>query len=119
MLPSASRSCYKHLANAVKLTVPLASIDYSLLQLVSPLTNQVLIASKSVTKSLASGDKTCPDFYSVQCYTEDEASGNKTFGVDINYENCNTGLIGCDKKGGFCPLFFQENASQEQEETVG
>jgi len=86
-------------------------------KLVSPLTNKVLIASKMI-KKVASGDETCEEKYPTSCYTEDDY-GNKTFGVDVNYDNCNTGLIGCDKKTGECPLFFQEGATQSQEETTG
>mmetsp|Transcript_7508 Transcript_7508/g.9791 ORF Transcript_7508/g.9791 Transcript_7508/m.9791 type:complete len:599 (-) Transcript_7508:119-1915(-) len=80
-------------------------------KLVSPLGKRVIIANKKVTKAIANGEKTCSDFYPMNC----EGSGDPT------YKSCggNFGLIACDKDGNFCPAFFSEDASASDDKVSG
>ncbi|GMI54931.1 hypothetical protein ScalyP_jg3278 [Parmales sp. scaly parma] len=88
--------------------------------IVAPLTNKVLIASKMI-KKVADGSRTCDDYYPTTCTVDTGGEfGNETVPTDVvNYDNCHTGLIACDKKSGECPMFFQNNATQSQEEASG
>jgi len=122
--------------------------------IVAPLTNKVLIASKMI-KKVADGSRTCDDYYPTTCTVDTGGEfGNETVPTDVvNYDNCHTGLIACDKKSGGertqraelkkilqhstqllthqhlqtnvtslnteCPMFFQNNATQSQEEASG
>ena len=76
---------------------------------ISPLAKQVIIANKKVTTEIASGDATCNDFYPMTC----------TNGA--SYKSCGGefGLIACDKTHNFCPAFFSEHASAEDDKVSG
>jgi len=79
-------------------------------KIVAPLGKKIIIANKNVIKGIAKDTSlTCDDFYPVDC------------GGSPSYENCPSkkGLIGCDKKSGDCPAFFQEMASQKDDKVSG
>jgi len=86
-------------------------------KLVSPFTSLIIKANKDVIKSVAKGGS-CDKFYPVNCT-----------GPDVDYASCNpkskthtgssVGLITCDKKSGTCPAFFQDGASQADDEASG
>jgi sodium-dependent phosphate cotransporter len=77
-------------------------------KIVSPLGNKIIIANKNVIKDIATGKtESCDEYYPTTC----DGSVNKA--------NCNVGLIGCDKKSGQCPAFFQEGADQHDDEVSG
>ena len=69
--------------------------------IVAPLANKVLIASKMI-KKVADGSRTCDDYYPTTCTVDTGGEfGNETVPTDVvNYDNCHTGLIACDKKSG-------------------
>uniref|UniRef100_A0A7S2NVL2 Sodium-dependent phosphate transporter n=1 Tax=Leptocylindrus danicus TaxID=163516 RepID=A0A7S2NVL2_9STRA len=90
-------------------------------KIVSPLAAKLIIANKSVIKNIAKAgldedkeDITCDKYYPVAC--DDDIK---------DYKHCNkgenekVGLIGCDKKTGDCPAFFEIGATQEEDETSG
>lgn len=76
-------------------------------KIVSPLGAKIIIANKSVSKNIALGKETCDDLYPVVC------TG------DVNVDNCEVGLIACDKKTGQCPAFFQDGATRRDDEVAG
>ena len=79
-------------------------------KIVAPLTNRLIIPSKTVLKSVAKGEATCSDFYPVQCtstdYTYDTCASKSAI-------NATVGLITCSKKTGHCPSFFQGTGGTE------
>jgi len=80
-------------------------------KIVSPLTKTIIIPNKSVSKDIATKRvESCDNFYPVNC----------TNGV-LDYNSCkgNYGLIACDKKTGKCPAFFQNGATQKDDEISG
>ena len=82
-------------------------------KIVSPLTKKVIIPNKDLGKDLAKDkDLTCAMRYPIKC-----ANGT------VDYNSCmkkvKPGLIGCDKKTGSCPAFFQDGASQKDDEISG
>lgn len=77
--------------------------------LVSPLTNMVIIANKSVIKGVAKGGS-CEDFYPIEC--EDPSDPTKSTCSQV-------GLISCDKKTDRCPAFFQSDASLRDDQISG
>ena len=81
-------------------------------KIVSPLGNMVIKANKDLIKeiSVSEGRITCDSYYPVNC----------TGGVET-YEACkgHYGLIACDKKTGSCPAFFQNGASQHDDQVSG
>merc|ERR1719478_1128530 len=81
-------------------------------KIVSPLGNMVIKANKDLIKeiSVSDGAITCDSYYPVNC----------TGGVET-YEACkgHYGLIACDKKTGQCPAFFQNGASQHDDQVSG
>jgi len=78
-------------------------------KIVSPLSKTIIIANKSIIKSVAKG-KTCGEFYPINC----------TDGIE-SYKTCkgHVGLIDCNKKSGTCPLFFSDGATQQQDTVSG
>lgn len=76
-------------------------------KIVSPLAKKVIAANKNVIKGVAKGGS-CSDFYPIHC---DD-------GI-IDYDHCHPGLIGCDKKSGECPAFFDVDASEEDDKVAG
>lgn len=76
-------------------------------QIVAPLVDKVIIANSAVIKHVASGGS-CSDFYPTSCVNNIE-----------NYESCQTGLIGCSSSTKRCPLFFQNKATQKDDEVSG
>jgi sodium-dependent phosphate cotransporter len=77
-------------------------------KMVSPLAAKVIMANKKVITSVASGEKTCSDFYPIEC--EDGIISAKT---------CHPGLIGCDKDTNECPAFFDVDASEKDDKVAG
>jgi sodium-dependent phosphate cotransporter len=79
-------------------------------KLVAPLGSKVIIANKKVVEDIAKGIKECSDFYPINC-------------TDMNnptYATCKkVGLIGCDKKTGDCPAFFQPEADRHDDVISG
>lgn len=90
-------------------------------KLVAPLTNKIIKASKDVTKAVAKGES-CDQFYPVLCnFTQVDHQ-------TPNYDTCvggvkngwsRVGLITCDKDTGKCPAFFQNGATQKDDEISG
>jgi len=78
-------------------------------KIVSPLGNKIIKANKKVINAIASGDKaSCDEFYPTFCE-------NGT----ISKKTCSVGLIECDKSTGKCPAFFQDGATQKDDEVSG
>lgn len=79
-------------------------------RIVSPLGNLIIKANKKVTKDIASGKvENCDAFYPTFCV-------NGT----ISKATCTqVGLIECDKATGKCPAFFQNGATQNDDEVSG
>lgn len=74
----------------------------------SPVAKRVIIANKKAINKVALGES-CGSLYPIQC--EDGA---------VSYETCsNVGLIGCDKKTGNCPVFFNRDASETDDMISG
>jgi len=78
-------------------------------KLVSPLGNQIIKADKDLIKAVAQG-ALCDDYYPVNC----------TDGI-ADYKHCKGewGLIACDKSSGKCPAFFQNGATQKDDQVSG
>ena len=78
-------------------------------KIVSPLGKRVIIANKKVTKAIANDEATCDDFYPNEC------EGTPT------YKSCGKkfGLIACDKDHNFCPAFFSEDATAQDDKVSG
>lgn len=73
-------------------------------QIVGPLVKQIIVPNSDISKKIASGDKTCDDFYPANC----------TDGI-LDAKHCTkVGLIKCDKTHG-CPAFFQDGATQNDD----
>lgn len=78
-------------------------------KIVSPLTKLIIIPNKKVATQLATKEKeSCDDYYPATCK-----------GGIIDYASCKGGLITCDKKTGKCPAFFQNGATQKDDEISG
>lgn len=78
-------------------------------RIVSPLGNRIIKANKKVVNKIASGDaENCDAFYPTFCV-------NGT----ISKATCEVGLIECDKSTGLCPVFFQDGATQKDDEVAG
>jgi len=79
-------------------------------KIVSPLGNKIIKANKKVVSNIASGDaESCDEFYPTFCV-------NGT----ISKKTCTqVGLIECDKATGKCPAFFQDGATQKDDEVAG
>lgn len=76
-------------------------------QIVAPLVDKIIIANSAVIKHVAGGGS-CKHFYPTTCVANVE-----------NYESCQTGLIGCSSTTNHCPLFFQNKATQKDDEVSG
>jgi sodium-dependent phosphate cotransporter len=77
-------------------------------KMVSPLTKKIIIANKDLIEDISTGAvDSCDVYYPVQC------NGTES------HSNCVEGLIGCDKKTGNCPAFFQEGASKQDDMVSG
>lgn len=78
-------------------------------KIVEPLGKRVIIENKKVTNAIAKGDADCEDFYPNSC------EGNPT------YTSCGGkfGLIKCEDDGDFCPAFFSESATPEDDKVSG
>jgi len=101
-------------------------------KIVSPLSNVIIKANKSVTKDIANNSGDCSyggKFYPVTCLGEvgyKTCVPSKTCKADENGvvldedgEKCpKVGLITCDKSAG-CPAFFQDGASRRDDEISG
>jgi sodium-dependent phosphate cotransporter len=78
-------------------------------KIVAPLGNKIIISNKDIITGVAKG-QTCSDFYPINCTDP----GNPT------KKTCSqVGLIGCDKKTGECPAFFDANASAGDDKLSG
>lgn len=75
-------------------------------KIVSPLGKKIIIANKSIIKKVAQG-KTCEEYYPTNC------TGS------VSYKTCEVGLISCNKKDNTCPMFFQDNATQNDDLASG
>jgi len=78
-------------------------------KIVGPLTHKVIVANKNVIKGVAKGES-CDDYYPIQC--EDPSAPSKSTCSQV-------GLIACDKKTGVCPLFFQVDATVNDDQVSG
>jgi sodium-dependent phosphate cotransporter len=78
-------------------------------QIVGPLVKTFIIANKDLIEETANDEGTCKDRYPIQC------NGS------VNYDNCqeNAGAIGCNEKTGGCPVFFQVDASKNDDMVSG
>lgn len=76
-------------------------------QIVAPLVDRIIIANSAIIKHVASGGS-CSDFYPTKCADSVES-----------YKSCQTGLIGCSSTTNRCPLFFQDKATQKDDEVSG
>lgn len=72
--------------------------------MLDPVVDRMIISNKKLISAIASGEKTCADFYPVYCEG----------GVET-YETCDPGLLSCNKSTGTCPVFFQNGASQSDD----
>uniref|UniRef100_A0A7S2UJ46 Sodium-dependent phosphate transport protein 2B n=1 Tax=Attheya septentrionalis TaxID=420275 RepID=A0A7S2UJ46_9STRA len=79
-------------------------------KIVSPFGSLFIIANKDMIDDIASsdGNVTCANFYPVTCI-----GGKET------YETCKAGLIGCDPDTNKCPVFFQNEATQNDDIVSG
>lgn len=77
-------------------------------KIVSPLGNMIIKANKKVTSSIAKGEKTCEDFYPIEC--EDRV---------VSPSTCHVALIDCNKDTNSCPAFFSQDASKQDEIVAG
>lgn len=80
--------------------------------IIDPLSHLVIKENKNVIKDIAKGTSPdCSVYYPVEC------NGTAT------YQHCNKegriGLISCIKDTGACPAFFQEGASQNDDQVSG
>ena len=80
-------------------------------KIVGPLSKRVIVVNKKVASSIAKDEKTCEDFY----------PNNGTIACDdINDPfSCSPGLISCNKKGGYCPAFFDAEATESTDRASG
>ena len=108
-------------------------------KIVAPLANKIIMANSGLITDLANEDLKCEDKYPVRCFNSTENRdvfilqqrnpidypefnatkydfGSPTF---VEYDTCDAGLIGCNKKDGKCPVFFQEGASKQDDITAG
>ena len=80
-------------------------------KIVSPLGKMVIIANKKVASNIAQGKATCDDFY---------PNDGKLDCTDLSDGfSCAPGLISCNKKGGYCPAFFDTEATESIDRTSG
>eukprot|EP00980_Cylindrotheca_fusiformis_P024272 scaffold11698_cov138-Cylindrotheca_fusiformis.AAC.5 len=83
-------------------------------KLVSPLSDKIIIVNKKVAEDIATGDKTCQDYYPLE--------GGKLNCTDPSDPlTCQPGLLSCDKKADtpFCPAFFDSQATESIDRTAG
>lgn len=78
-------------------------------KIVGPLTHKVIVANYKVIKGVAKGES-CDDYYPIQC--EDPSAPSKSTCSQV-------GLIACDMKTGVCPLFFQVDATVNDDQVSG
>lgn len=102
-------------------------------KIVSPLGNVIIKANKDIIKKIATDGKECSDFYPVKCdftnnskvHYESCVKNSGTYedqnGTEYEWEfkNKKLGLITCDKDTGKCPAFFQNGATQSDDQTAG
>lgn len=77
-------------------------------KVVSPLGNRIIMSNKDLITKVSDGNATCDSYYPVHC------DGNVT-----SHETCQAGLIGCDSKNDRCPVFFQANATKDDDMVSG
>jgi len=103
-------------------------------KIVSPLSNVIIKANKSVTKDIANDKGNCDyggKFYPVTCLGNEvgyeacvpskSCKADKDTGVVLDEDGAEcpkVGLITCDKSAG-CPAFFQNGASRRDDEISG
>jgi solute carrier family 34 (sodium-dependent phosphate cotransporter) len=79
-------------------------------RIVSPLTQLLITSNKKVTTQVAEGEKTCQDFYPIECDPYEAET----------YDTCpKVGLIACNKDTNKCPLFFRADATMAQDQVAG
>jgi sodium-dependent phosphate cotransporter len=108
-------------------------------KIVAPFANKIIMANSGLITDLANEDLKCEDKYPVLCFNStdnrdlyisqqrnpidfpDFNATNYDFGSPtfVGYDTCDAGLIGCNKKDGKCPVFFQEGASKQDDITAG
>jgi sodium-dependent phosphate cotransporter len=76
-------------------------------KIVSPLGSKIILSNKKLIQGAAKG-LSCDSFYPIVCENE-----------IISTDTCTPGLIGCDKKTGECPAFFDVNASLQDDQVAG
>ena len=78
-------------------------------KIVAPLGDLMIIANKKVPDGVAQGED-CNSFYPINCTNPD----------DPTYSTCDqVGLIGCNKDGDWCPVFFQATATRGDDQMSG
>eukprot|EP00980_Cylindrotheca_fusiformis_P017175 scaffold5289_cov107-Cylindrotheca_fusiformis.AAC.2 len=82
-------------------------------KLVAPLAEHVIIVNKKVAEQIASGDKTCNDYYPLDGKLNCTDRGDPL--------TCKSGILACDHKADppFCPAFFDTNATESVDRTAG
>ena len=83
------------------------SWDTPLDKLIDPIVKRILDDNSNVVKHVAKGGS-CKDFYPIEC--EDGIVSDKT---------CKEALIACYKDANTCPVFFNPDATQAEEQTAG
>ena len=85
-------------------------------EIVGPLTKSMIKANKDLIKDVSKG-ASCSTFYPTECLND---NGNPTTTYDYTtcVKNGRVGLITCDKEAG-CPAYFQNQASQSDDEMSG
>lgn len=77
--------------------------------IIEPILKRIVIANSNVMKETAAGG-TCADYYPTVC----DPAGEHTYQACV--KDGSVGLITCEK-GGECPLFFMEGATQGNDVT--
>lgn len=78
-------------------------------KIVSPIVKSFIVANNDLIKATANNEVSCTERYPIQCEGP------------VSYENCQetAGVIGCHKKTGRCPIFFQVGASKRDDMVSG
>lgn len=77
--------------------------------IVTPLTNMLIIPNKEIMEAIVSGEiNSCETRYPVFCD-----------GGDETFDTCNAGLIACNENTRSCPIFFNNGATQSNDQVKG
>lgn len=78
--------------------------------IISPVLDRLVISNSNVMKTVAAGGS-CSEFYPTEC----SPAGTHTYKACA--KDGRVGLITCNKEHGYCPLFFLEGATQQNDTT--